>query len=177
MTTLTRRRISYNWLGLLVVLIAVALCFLFVLPAALASNVAFFSKSISTLPAQVMVYYDGETYIYQQGDTEYDQIVEVAYDILGEERGIQDGFGWSDSRFEQARSDGNAVEFIYAEPVKLPGRRVDAAAPVRLMFPLNVFGHSGEMVLRGGQEDYWGAPIRVPSLDPLRETVDNIIVG
>jgi hypothetical protein len=59
--------------------------------------------------------------------------------------------------------------------VKLPGNRMDIADPTRLFFPLEVFGHEGEVVFRGGRSDYWGLPIRVESLDPMRGIAEAIV--
>ncbi len=173
----TKKNSRYNWIGLIVALAALAACLLFVLPAALAGNLFFAADVISGMPAQAIVYYHGQMYVYVPGDPQYDTIVDAAYQTLYHEIGIVGGFGWPEARYEQARTEGIAVELLYSEPVKIPGRRVDIADPVRLFFPLEVFGHEGEVVFRGGRDSYWGLPIHVDTLDRLRTAVEQVVNG
>lgn len=164
----------YNWVGLgIAMLLLFAACM--ILLALLSGNALFATDVITTRPAQVVVYHSGERLIYEPGDPEYGQLVDAAYETLYNESGIVEGLGWSDARFTQAREEGIAVELLYTEPVKLPGIRIDIADPTRLFFPLEVFGHSGEVVFRGSQDEYWGLPIRVESLDALRSAVNEIV--
>ncbi len=171
------QKVKYNWIGLLAMLVGIFACFLFVLPAALSGNLLFASNVITQQPAQVTIYYDGDSYTYEPGDPQYDALVSAANETLANETGFWEGFGWSEERFTQARAEGIAVEFLYAQPVKIPGRRVDIADPTRLFFPLEVFGHTGEMVFRGGHLEYWGLPIRVDTLDRMRAAVEQIVHG
>lgn len=171
-TNPVRRRA--NWLGLSLSLALLFGCLLFGLPAVLSGNLLFATRIIQQRPVQVILYHQGESYTFEPGDSEYDQFVEVGYTLLGNEMGFHE-WGWSDERYAQARAEGTAVEFIYAEPVKLPGNRMDIADPTRLFFPLEVFGHEGEVVFRGGRSDYWGLPIRVESLDPMRGIAEAIV--
>lgn len=170
------RKNHYNWIGLVIALFIIAFCFLFALPAALSGNILFSSNIVTGRPIQVAVYYEGETTVYEPGDPEYDRLVAAANETLANETGFFEGVGWSEERFHQARTEGIAVELLYAEPVKLPGRRVDISDPTRLFFPLEVFGASTEMqmVFRGGRDEYWGLPIRVDTLDRLRNAVDEV---
>lgn len=167
-------RSSWNWLGLIGSLALLLVCFLFGLPAILSGNLLFATDIITGEPVQVMVYHHGASYTFEPGDPEYDLIVEAANTTLGQEAGYYE-WGWSEERFEQARSEGIAVELIYADPVKIPGNRVDIADPTRLFFPLEVFGADGEVVFRGGHREYWGLPIRVHTLDRMREVTETIV--
>lgn len=167
---------KYNWLGLALALVAAGVCLLFVLPAVLANNPLFTIDYISERPAQVVVYYHGQNVVFLPGSEEYDQLVTACYQALYTETGVYE-MGWSGRRFAEARTEGVAVELIYTEPVKLPGRRVTMADPTRLFFPLEVFGFEGEVVFRGRDETYWGLPIRVASLDPVREAVEAIFAS
>lgn len=166
----TRR--SFNLVGILTSFLLLGVAF-FVLVALLSGNVFFATKRIVEKPYQVIVYYEGKTVFFEPGDPEYDRLVAAAYDAIADETGLAE-WGWSEQRFESARNEGIAVEFMYLDPVKLPGNRLDIADAYRLFFPLEVFGWQGEVVFRGGDETYWGAPIRVKSLDPLRRAVDDI---
>ncbi len=149
-------------------------CMLFAVPAVLSGNALFATDVIRQRPAQVILYHQGQSYVFEPGDPEYEQLVEAAYTTLRNETGFYE-WGWSGQRFEQARAEGTALEFIFAEPVKLPGNRIDIADPSRLFFPLEVFGYEGEAVFRGGRTEYWGLPIRVPSLDPIRQEVARVL--
>lgn len=169
------RRSAYNWFGLIGMLALLIGCLFVALPAALSGNILFATDVITEQPVQAVIYYEGETIILEPGDADYNVIVEAAYETLGNETGIVEGVGWSEERFTQARSEGNAVELLYAEPVKIPGQRVDIADPTRLFFPLEVFGHDGDYVFRGGREEYWGLPIRVDTFDRLRAAVDDVM--
>ncbi len=163
-----------NWLGLAIAVVLPGLCLLFVIPAMLSNNIFFAVDRIEAEPVQVVVYYGGDVYAFEPDDAEYDLLVDACYATLYEQNGFNE-WGWSDARFHQARSEGMAVELLYAEPVKLPGNRVNAADPTRLFFPLNVFGFSGEVVFRGGESDYWGGPIRVDTLDRVRDAVCEVL--
>ncbi len=174
---LGRRRSRYNWIGLVGMLIVAAICLLFLLPAALSGNLLFSADVVRGAPVQIALYYRGQSFIYEPGDPEYDLLLEAANATLVHETGFYEGFGWREERFDQARREGVAVELLYAEPVKVPGRRVDIADPIRLFFPLEVFGHEGELVFRGGRTEYWGLPIRVDTLDRLRDAVDQVVNG
>jgi hypothetical protein len=169
-----RRTKTANWFGLLFALALVFGCLLYALPAALSGNVLFATKIINERPAQAILYHDGESAVFEPGDPEYDLLVDAAYETLGAQMGFNE-WGWSDERYEQARAEGTALELIYTDPVKLPGNRMDIADPTRLFFPLYVFGHEGEVVFRGGQEEYWGLPIRVDSLDRVRTVAADIV--
>lgn len=171
-----KRRSFYNWLGLFVALALIGVCLLFALPAVLSGNILFATNIILEKPSQVIVYDKGQTYTFEPGDPEYDTLVHSAYDAIGTENGIRE-YGWSAARFEEARQEGVAVEFFYTEPVKLPGKRLDIADPTRLFFPLDVYGMASQpdMVFRGDENKYWGAPIRVESLDPFREAVNQVL--
>lgn len=171
-----KRRSEYNWAGLIIALATVGMCLLFVLPAALSGNPFFAFGRINRRPIQAIVYYEGEALVFTPDDPEYDRLVEACYTALAHEIGFAE-WGWSEQRFEQARTEGIAVELIYDRPVKLPGSRLDIADPTRLFFPLEVFGHEGEVVFRGGSHEYWGRPIRVDTLDPVREAVQQITGG
>jgi hypothetical protein len=165
---------AMNWLGLAFSLMLILMCFLFALPAILSGNLLFSTDHISRRPAQVILYNNGQSYTFEPGEPEYDQLVNAAYDTLAHENGINE-MGWSDKRFEQARLQGKALEMIYTDPVKLPGSRIDIADPTRLFIPLNVVGHEGEVVFRGSVDDYWAAPIRVDTLDRVRSAANVII--
>ena len=164
----------YNWLGLVVALTLLATCLLFLLPAALSGNLFFAVNNIRLKPIQVTIYYQGETEIYTPGSQEYDSLVEACYETLYHHIGIAE-LGWSDERFDQIRTEGIAVELLYAEPVKLPGKRLDIADPVRLFFPLELFGFDSEVVFRGDPGNYWGLPIQVDTLDRVRAAVKEIV--
>lgn len=160
--------------GLLVAFIAVALCLLYAVPAILSDNLFFISPTITEKPIQAIVYYEGKTVIYEPGQPEYDKIVDACYQTLARENGFEE-MGWSEERFHQARTEGIAVELIYSKPVKLPGNRMNIADVYRVFFPLKLFGFKGNYIFRGGQNQYWGAPTRVDSLDLVREAVNAII--
>lgn len=164
----------YNWLGLVVALSLVAVCLLFLLPAALSSNLLFAVNSIRVRPIQVTVYYRGQTEVYMPDSQEYDRLVDACYETLYNQIGIVE-MGWSDKQFEQARAEGLAVELLYSEPVKLPGQRLDIADPLRLFFPLDIRGSKSEVVFRGAADDYWGLPIHVDTLDRVRTVVEEIM--
>gem|GEM_PF-2233374 len=171
-----KKKSFYNWAGLVVALLIVGVCLLFAIPAALSGNLLFATDIILQRPSQVIVYDKGQTYTFERSDPEFDTLVNTAYQAIGTENGIRE-YGWSTARFEQARTTGTAVEFVYSEPVKLPGKRIDIADPTRLFFPLDVFGTTNEpdMVFRGDENKYWAVPIRVDTLDPLREAVNKIV--
>jgi hypothetical protein len=164
----------YNWLGLVFAFGLVMFCLLGVLPAALSGNPWFSTGYIDKEPDEIHVYYKGKSETFMPGDPEYDRIVSVAYEVIRSENGV-DEVGLSDGRLEQARSEGIGVEMLYKEPVKLPGRRIDIADPTRIFIILEAFGYKGEFIWRGGRSEYWGLPIRVPTLDPLRRVVEDIM--
>ena len=168
------RRRDLNLAGLLIALGLLAGCFFFAIPAALSDNIFFAVGRISERPEQVVLYHDGQTYEYLPTSIHYDRIVDTAYQIIRKEAGVDES-GWSETRFTQARTEGTAVEMIYNEPVKLPGSRVDIADTYRLFIPLEVFGWNNEVIFRGGHTMYWGLPIRVDSLDPLREVIADVL--
>lgn len=168
------KRRSLNLIGLIVGLLLAGICMLFVVPALLSGNIFFAVGVINKKPIQAVIYYEGETYVYGPNDPEYDILVDACYATLRNENGFLE-WGWSDMRFSQARSEGIAVELFYEEPVKLPGKRLDIADPTRLFFPLYVFGFEGEIVFRGGEGEYWGRPIRVDTLDRVRNAVEQIV--
>ena len=164
----------YNWLGLIVALLLLAACLLYLLPAILSGNLFFAVNHIRTKPIQAIVYYHGQTNIYAPDSQEYNKLVDACYETLYNQVGITE-MGWSDERFEQARTEGVAVELLYAEPVKLPGQRLDIADPVQLFFPLDVHGFDKEIVFRGDADEYWGRPIHVDTLDRVRIVVEDIM--
>jgi len=164
----------YNWFGLIVALALLGACLLFLLPAALSGNLFFAIDNIRVKPIQVTVYYQGEIEIYTPGSQEYNSLVEACYETLYHHIGITE-LGWSAERFDQVRTEGIAVELLYAEPVKLPGKRLDIADPVRLFFPLELFGFDSEVVFRGDPSRYWGLPIQVDTLDRVRAVVEGIM--
>ncbi|MBN1310405.1 MAG: hypothetical protein JXB30_03225 [Anaerolineae bacterium] len=164
----------YNWFGLIVALALLMGCLLFLLPAALSGNWLFPVNYIRAKPIQAAVYYRGEAEIYTPGSSEYDRLIEACYETLYNHVGIAE-LGWSEGRFDQARIEGVAIELLYAEPVKLPGRRLDIADPVRLFFPLELFGFDSEVVFRGDPDHYWGLPIQVDTLDRVRTVVEEIM--
>lgn len=164
----------FNPLGLIVAFILMIACLMGLL-AILSGNPFYAFNRISEEPSQVIIYYDGETYFYEPDSEEYDLLVEAAYETLRNEQGVAE-FGWASSRFDQARTEGDAIELVYADPVKIPGNRVDIADVYRLFFPLDVFGWSSDVVFRGGRTMYWGLPVRVDTLDRLRDAVDEVIV-
>lgn len=167
---------KWNFLGLIVALLVIGACLLFVVPASLSDNLLFASDQIDQKPIQVILYQSGKSRVYTSGDPEYTELLEACYKTLANEIGMSE-MGWSDARFAQARGEGTAVELIYAQPVKLPGKRVDVADTYRLFFPLEVFGAQGEIVFRGGQgeDSYWGLPIHVDTLDRVRAVVEQIV--
>ncbi len=167
-----------NFLGLIIALLLLGICLLFLLPAALSGNLLFAFGHIGDKPAQVILYHTGQTLVFYPDDPEYDLLVDACYETLRHPLGVGE-IGWSDGRFEQARKEGIAVELLYAEPVKLPGERIDIADPTRLFFPVDVRGAagSGEVVFRGGGTFYWGGPIRVDTLEPVAEAINTIISG
>lgn len=165
---------KFNWLGFIATLAIPALCLLFAVPAFLSDNLLFATNAIPQKPYQVVLYYDGESYVYEPGDREYGVLVDAAYATLATQNGFQE-WGWSDTRFQQARIEGDALEFLYLEPVKIPGNRLDIADTYRLFFPLDVFGWDAEVVFRGGDSSYWGAPIRVDNFDELRGAVAEVV--
>lgn len=166
----------HNWIGLVIAIGLVMFCFLGVLPAALSGNPWFSTGYINEEPDQIVVYYKGKTATYAPDSPEYQRLVAVIYDVIRTENGINE-VGVSTDRQAQARSEGIAVEMFYKQPVKLPGRRIDIADPTRLLIILEAFGYSGEFVWRGGRTEYWGLPLRVPTLDPIRKVVDDIMAG
>lgn|SRR5574341_145391 len=164
-----------NVAGLLIALGGVALCLLFFVPAMLSGNMLFATAIIPQTPHEIAVYAGGQTFTYKPGDAEYDLLVDAAYDSIATQNGFHE-WGWSAERFEAARKEGVAVELFYNEPVKLPGSRVDIGDVYRLFIPLDVFGFTGgNVVFRGGDDTYWGAPLRLGTLDPLRQTVNEIV--
>jgi hypothetical protein len=160
--------------GLAVAIIALGVCLLYVLPAILSDNILFATSAITVKPIQAIVYYEGKTTIYEPSQPGYDTLIDGAYKTLSLENGFEE-MGWSDARFQQARSEGIAVELIYTEPVKLPGNRMNIADVYRVFFPLKVFGFEGNYVFRGGLNDYWGAPTRVDNMDAVNEAVNTVI--
>lgn len=170
----TKEERPFNVGGLIVALALPGLCLLLVLPAILSNNLLFATDWVLQEPEYAVIFYKGDTYIFEPGDPEYDSLVEVCNTTLAHENGFVE-WGWSDQRFEQARTEGIAVELIYGDPVKVPGSRMDIGDMYRLFFPLEVHGFSGEVVFRGGESEYWGNPIRVETLDWLREMVEQII--
>ena len=84
-----------NFLGLAISLVLLGICLLFVIPAALSGNMFFAFGRISQKPEQVIIYRDGETHIFEPGSTEYDKLVDAAYDALKTEIGIEES-GWSE---------------------------------------------------------------------------------
>ncbi|NDJ53305.1 MAG: hypothetical protein GYB68_09510 [Chloroflexi bacterium] len=176
--TTARRRSrdrGYNLLGMLFALGLTFGAILYGIPAAASGNPLFFLPgAINQEPVQVIVYHEGQQLAYFPGDAEYEQLVDSVYEVIGDQNGFI-SLGWSASRFSQARNEGSAVEMIYDEPVRLPLNRVDIADVYRLFVPLDVFGTGNpEVIFRGG-DSYWGDPIRVPSLDPVRAVVDEIV--
>ena len=163
-----------NIAGLLLTLAVPGLCLFVLLPAMLSGNALATMNTIANLPDEVVVYYNGQSVSYTPQDEEYDLLVDAAYDVIVDETGIHE-MGWADDRFNQARSEGIALEMFYSRPVKLPGNRVDIGDVYRLFIPLEVFGFNDAVVFRGGTDSYWGAPLRVENLDILREMVDSII--
>lgn len=159
-----------NLIGLLIALALALACLLFVVPAILADNPLFAFDTITARPTHVTVYDGGEATTFYPDSEEYDVLVEAAYQTLYNEIGLEES-GWSSLRFEQARAEGLAVELFYDEPVRIPGKRVDIADTYRLFFPLDVFGWDSDVVFRGGRNLYWGLPVRVDTLDRLREAV------
>ena len=169
-----RRSAAMNWLGLAFSLMLILICMLFALPAILSGNLLFATDVISVRPSQVILYHAGKSYTFEPGEPEYDLLVNAANETLMHENGINE-WGWSDQQFEQVRHQDTALEMIYTDPVKLPGSRFDIADPIRLFFPLMVNGHQGEIIFRGGSDDYWAAPIRVDTLDRVRSIANAII--
>jgi hypothetical protein len=165
-----------SWFGLVLVLVGLFACFFFALPAALSGNILFASNVIQGNPVQVVLYHDGDTMTFEPGDAEYDQIVNSIYAALGNEIGYYE-WGWSEERFSQARSQGISIELMYAQPVKLPGNRLDIADPTRLFVPLDVFGYEGDAVFRGGRSGYWALPIHLESLEDVRVIAREIIAA
>lgn len=166
---------SINPIGLIVSFLLLGVCLFFALPAALSDNILFATDQIPQKPAQVIVYYEGQTFTFQPGSSEYETLLEACYTTLGRENGFVE-WGWSEHRFTQVRSEGIAVELLYAQPVKLPGNRFDIGDVYRLFFPLKVLGLNGEIVFRGGDDKYWGNPLRVDSLDLIRDAVDRVVL-
>jgi hypothetical protein len=165
-----------SWLGLILVLGALFACLLFALPAALSGNILFASNVIQGKPVQVVLYHDGDPITFSPDDKEYDQLVSSVYAALGDEIGYYE-WGWSEERFTQARSQGTSIEMMYAQPVKLPGNRLDIADPTRLFVPLDVFGYEGDAVFRGGRSGYWALPLHLQSLDDVRAIASEIIAA
>jgi len=162
-----------SWLSLIGVLAGLLACFFFALPAALSGNLLFATNVIQGKPVQIALYHDGEVTTFETGDAEYDRLTEAVYTALGNEIGYYE-WGWSEARFDQARAQGTSIELLYAEPVKLPGNRLDIADPTRLFVPLDVFGYEGEAVFRGGRSGYWALPIHVETLDAVRAIAQEI---
>ena len=140
----------------------------------MSNNLLFASGRIIEKPVQAILHYEGETYIFQPGDPQYDALIEASYVTLLFENGFME-MGWAEERFAQVKAEGDAVELIYAQPVKVPGARFDMGDTYRLFFPLDVFGFEGEVVFRGGDSQYWGNPLRVDTLDRIRGTVNQIV--
>jgi hypothetical protein len=164
----------YNWIGLVVSLAAVLFCFLYAVPAFLSGNALWGLDTISARPIQAILYNRGQTLIYEPGSKKYDLLVKAAYTTIYNQIGVSEA-GWSEARFMKARAEGLALELIYNEPVKLPGRRIDISDPSRLFFPLDVYGWTSEVVFRGGERGYWGLPLHIDSLDPLRQAVAKVL--
>lgn len=162
-----------NFKGLIIALALVLICLLFVIPAILSNNLLFAFNTIQGMPARVAIYRDGQAYDFYPGSQEYEMLVDAAYKTLYNEIGVEES-GWSSARFEQARSEGIAVELFYDEPVRIPGKRVDIADTYRLFFPLEVYGWNSEVVFRGGLNMYWALPVRVDTLDRLRDAIVQI---
>lgn len=171
MTTTALRK--FNLTGLALALLLVGACLLLAIPAVLTGNPLFAINYVSQRPIQAILYHEGEMMIFNPGSPEYDLLVEACDQTLYDWVGVTE-MGWSAQRFEQARSEGTAVELIYAEPVQVPGWRVNMGRAYRLFFPLEVFGHQGEVVFRGSADSYFGLPIHVATLDRVRVAVGQI---
>jgi len=171
----------YNWIGLILSLAVMFFCFLFVLPAFLSGNPLWAFNTIPSRPIQAILYTENGPLIFEPGSKDYDLLVNAAYDAIYKQVGVSD-VGWNEQRFAEARQDGLALELIYNEPVKLPGRRIDISDPTRLFFPLDVFGWTNssaysEVIFRGGERSYWGLPIHAESLDPVREAAQQVLAN
>ncbi len=165
-----------SWFGLLMALAAMFACLFFALPAALSGNILFATNIIQGKPVQIAIYHDGDIITLEPDQAGYDELVSALYASLGDEIGYYE-WGWSEERFAQARIEGISIELIYAEPVKLPGNRLDIADPTKLFVPLDVFGYEGEAVFRGGRSGYWALPIHVKTLDMVRAITEEIIAA
>jgi len=168
------RKKKTNVWGLLLALGLPAACLIFVVPAMLSGNALFATDIIVQTPYEIVLYHDGQELSYLPGDVGYDLLLDASYEAIATQNGFNE-WGWSERRFNQARTEGTAVEMFYSEPVKLPGSRVDVADVYRLFIPLEVFGASdANMVFRGGESEYWGAPLRLATLDPVYEIVTEL---
>ncbi|NDJ54350.1 MAG: hypothetical protein GYB68_14870 [Chloroflexi bacterium] len=170
-----RKGSRYNLLGMLGALGLAFACLLIFLPAAYSSNPLFFIDTfVSSRPALVTVYYEGWQASFDSSDPEFDLLVDGAYESIASQNGFI-SMGWSERRFNQARTEGIALEMFYDEPVVLPGNRVDIGDVRRLFIPLDVFGSGNPwVVFRGGDDLYWGDPIRLSNMEPVRQAVEQV---